>query len=95
VTTDRRELCDGTEGCSCLDCAAERTLRRAENRAIFNRPTPPPFPPNREVWEDQIKRPRDAPAQECRCDCVNCVTGNHGTCYYRPTICPWTGGIDA
>jgi hypothetical protein len=19
---------------------------------------------------------------ECRCDCVNCVTGNHGDCYY-------------
>ncbi len=24
----------------------------------------------------------------CRCDCVNCVTGNHGDCYYRPSICP-------
>jgi hypothetical protein len=21
---------------------------------------------------------------ECRCDCVNCVTGNHDGCYYEP-----------
>ena len=26
--------------------------------------------------------------RECRCDCVNCVTGNHGDCYYRPSTCP-------
>ena len=26
--------------------------------------------------------------QECRCDCVNCVTGNHTGCYYAPSICP-------
>ncbi len=24
----------------------------------------------------------------CRCDCVNCVTGNHNDCYYRPSVCP-------
>jgi hypothetical protein len=24
----------------------------------------------------------------CRCDCVNCVTGNHEGCYYRPSVCP-------
>ncbi|HEX2594713.1 MAG TPA: hypothetical protein VHL34_24635 [Rhizomicrobium sp.] len=23
----------------------------------------------------------------CRCDCVNCVTGNHDGCYYRPGEC--------
>lgn len=28
--------------------------------------------------------------QECRCDCVNCVTGNHAQCYYYPRelCCP-------
>jgi hypothetical protein len=26
---------------------------------------------------------------ECRCDCVNCVTENHGDCYYRPSVCPF------
>ena len=24
----------------------------------------------------------------CRCDCVNCCTGNHDGCYYRPSVCP-------
>lgn len=35
---------------------------------------------------------------ECRCDCVNCVTGNHGGCYYRPSVCPFgpaSGAPDA
>lgn len=27
-------------------------------------------------------------ADGCRCDCVNCVTGNHDGCYYRPSVCP-------
>ena len=28
---------------------------------------------------------------ECRCDCVNCVVGNHQGCYYWPTelCCPY------
>lgn len=29
-----------------------------------------------------------SPPAECRCDCVNCVTGNHQDCYYRPSVCP-------
>jgi hypothetical protein len=29
-----------------------------------------------------------AVAPECRCDCVNCVTGNHSGCYYKPSVCP-------
>lgn len=28
---------------------------------------------------------------QCRCDCVNCVTGNHQGCYYWPVdlCCPF------
>jgi hypothetical protein len=37
----------------------------------------------------KLKAEADAIEAACRCDCVNCVTGNHGDCYYRPSICPW------
>ena len=34
------------------------------------------------------RRTAAAPNPECRCDCVNCVTGNHTGCYYAPSVCP-------
>jgi len=39
------------------------------------------------------KRPTDKhPA--CRCDCVNCVTGNHHQCYYKPSVCSAQAGAE-
>lgn len=33
---------------------------------------------------DDLDRMIYASDIECRCDCVNCVTGNHDGCYYEP-----------
>jgi hypothetical protein len=30
-------------------------------------------------------------APECRCDCCNCVTGQHYLCYYNPPLYPDVG----
>jgi hypothetical protein len=40
-----------------------------------------------EVLRDEIDE-GILPFAECRCDCVNCVTGNHRGCYYMPSVCP-------
>lgn len=39
---------------------------------------------------ENITVPTNVPVSlnDCSCDCVNCVTGNHTDCYYRPSVCP-------
>ena len=41
--------------------------------------------------QDALKEEVLLLTEECRCDCVNCVTGNHQDCYYWPRelCCPF------
>lgn len=59
-----------------LDKATEAALDDGSEHAEYEQRIPHGQASPLEIWS------------ECRCDCVNCATGNHDGCYYQPITCP-------